>query len=209
MVIIKSTALCTSLFPGIGIGIIIGVIGYFTWIYLSNKSQEEALKKSQENIQKFFEEIETISKDKFNNKNLFIISIKKNKQNINDICLLPWFIEDLNSQNCPSIGAHETADSNSDYYSTLIDGIEFYLGIYAPKIHNYLNNINQENFINELEKDISFLKSASKKEIRMKIYNSDPINLPEVPKEYNISENENNSYSTNSQIQNPYHLISN
>lgn len=207
MSIVGNVALSTSVLSGIGIGIIIGFIGFVIWRESSNKLQKEKLEKSQKNIQKFFEEIKTISKDKFHNKNLFIISIKKNKQNINDICLFPWLIENYNSQNCPLIGAHETADSNSDYYSTLIDGIEFYLEIYSQKIYNYLNNNYQGNFINELKKDISFLKSASKQEIRKRIKKKEtPIKsnsginnnhsysnyLPEVPKQYDddIFENE-------------------
>ena len=59
----------------------------------------------------------------------------------------------------------------------------------------------QQNLINELEKDISFLKNATKKQIIEKIkkdenhidsndndsYSSD---IPNIPREYDISENE-------------------
>lgn len=169
--------LCTSvpiLAPvgiGIGIGVIVGVVGYFIWKHFSNKEQEKIIERNQKPIKKFFYQIlydnsKIIDELLYLNNNLFIISFQKDKnKNIDDVILFPHYNNQLNSQNCPTIGPNETADSNSYYYSCLIKGIEHYKEKYATKINNYLLGNPEPNLMNELKKDIEELKIADEKKI--------------------------------------------
>ena len=122
--------------PVIGIGIIAGFVGYFIWQYFSNK-EEKIIERNQKPIKKFFYQMlydnsKIVDELLYLNKNLFIISFQKDKnKNIDDVILFPYYNDQLNSQNCPTIGQNETADSNSYYYLCLIKGIEYYKEKYA------------------------------------------------------------------------------
>ena len=85
----------------------------------------------------------------FNEKNLFIIAIEKTKDNdVREICMFPYYIEDLNENICPTIGV-ESPGTNERYYYYLLKGIHFYKKKYQEMKDGYLSD--------EWKKDSIFL----------------------------------------------------
>ena len=72
---------------GASMGIMIGVIGYFIFRNLKLKNQSQFIDKNQKIIKRFFEDIKDFSKEKFNKKNLFVLAIEKENNNIKDFYL--------------------------------------------------------------------------------------------------------------------------
>ena len=72
---------------GASMGIMIGVIGYFVFRNLKLKNQSQFIDKNQKIIKRFFEDIKDFSKEKFNKKNLFVLAIEKENNNIKDFYL--------------------------------------------------------------------------------------------------------------------------
>ena len=92
----------------------------------------------------------TLNNDEvFNEKNLFIIAIEKTKDNdVREICMFPYYIEDLNENICPTIGV-ESPSTNERYYYYLLKGINFYKKKYQEMKDDY--------FSDEWKKDSIFL----------------------------------------------------
>ena len=68
------------------------------------------------------------------------------------------------------------SNSNSEYYSVMLDACKYYIEKYSLKIHNHINNVNQDyNLQNEIENDFRFLKSAKMIEIKERIKPLDEI----------------------------------
>ena len=111
----------------IGNRINIGIcILFYLFNFVFSKRNETILNENA--IQKFFETMETTLNDDevFNKKNLFIIAIEKTKDNdVREICMFPYYIEDLNENICPTIGV-ESHSTNERYYYYLLKGIKFY-----------------------------------------------------------------------------------
>ena len=102
---------------------------YFILFYLLNyvfglKNKTISNEKA---IQKCFDTMETtLNDDKvFNETNLFIIVIEKTKDNdVREICMFPYYIEELNQNIFPIIGV-KSHGTNQRYYYYLLKGIQF------------------------------------------------------------------------------------
>ena len=90
-------------------------------------------------------------------KNLFVIAYEKDRDNlINDICLFPYYIEGLDSINCPTIGPNASIYSNSDYYCTLLNALQYYVKEFSSRIEQHQNGIPQPNLKMKLSKNFIF-----------------------------------------------------
>lgn len=156
----------------------------------------ENMKKNTEKIHEFYGKVrEFLSKGadcfcgeeetgKCDDKNLFVIAIEKTEKLIKEICLFSYYIEGLNSLNCPTIGKDAPVNSNSEYYYTILEACKNYIDYYAIKIQEHI----QEKFgctcglQNEISKELNFLCKADISQIKDRIKQIQPLSQIE---EYN------------------------
>ena len=209
---IAATITAPIVISAVGAAVVIGIIAFF--IYRSVKNNHS--QKVSENfvkIKKFFEDAQQFLSSGVDffcsdgDKNLFIIAIKKQKDLIEDICILPFYLKELKSTNCPTLGNNHQSNSNSEYYKTILDACNFYIKKYSTKVHNHMNNPNY-GLQKELENVLNWLRTATMEQIQNEIYPADnqkPTDKEqengalELPKPYNDSlvntensDNENN-----------------
>lgn len=118
---------------GLGIGIIIGLVGYFI-LRKFNDNDRKTFENNKKILEKFFDEIKTFSFDKFNCCNIFVIVIDKNGAQIKDISLFPDIMGNLNPYEFPKIGGIDNGESNIKYYECLLKGIQYYIEYYQKKL---------------------------------------------------------------------------
>ena len=81
----------------------------------------------------------------------------------------------MDSINCPTIGPNAPIYSNSDYYCTLLNALQYYVKEFSPRIEQHLKGIPQPNLQNEIEQEFHFLEKATMNEIKEKINSYDEI----------------------------------
>ena len=160
----------------VSIGIIatIGILSFF--IYRGVKDNHK--KKVSNNflkIKQFFDEVQNFLSsgvDFFCNdgdKNLFIIAIEKNEDLINDICIFPFYLKELKSTNCPTLGNNPQSNSNAEYYKIVLEACKYYVKKYTLRVYNHANGNYDYNLQKELDNDFIWLKDATMKQIKEKI----------------------------------------
>ena len=165
---ITSTLTASTASTPLGISIIIIFVGY--------------CKNSYQKIKDFYDRVQDVLSNgaeyytQDGLKNLFVIAIDRENNLVKDICMFPYYIKELKSSNCPTLGKDAPSNSNSEYYSVMLDACKYYIEKYSLKIHNHINNVNQDyNLQNEIENDFRFLKSAKMIEIKERIKPLDEI----------------------------------
>ena len=125
----------------------------------------------------------------------FILLIKKQKDLIEDICILPFYLKELKSTNCPTLGNTHQSNSNSEYYKTILDACNFYINKYSTRVFNHMHNPDYS-LQKELENDLNWLRTATMEQIQNKIYAANNQTLTgsyqengalELPKAHNDS----------------------
>jgi hypothetical protein len=184
---IAATITAPIVISAVGVAIAIGIIAFFIYRSVKNnhsqKVSENFLK-----IKKFFEDAQQFLSSGVHffcsdgDKNLFIIAIKKQKDLIEDICILPFNLEELKSTNCPTLGNNHQINSNSEYYKTILDACNFYINKYSEKVHNHMLNPNYA-LQKELENELNWLRTAKMEQIQNKIYAADNQKINDIKKE--------------------------
>ena len=209
---IAATITAPIVIYAVGVAVVIGLISFFIYRALKNNHSQKVSNNFLK-IKKFFEDAQLFLSSGVDffcsdgDKNLFIIAIKKQKDLIEDICILPFYLKELKSTNCPTLGNNHQSNSNSEYYKTILDACKFYINKYSAKVHNHMNNPNY-GLQKELENVLNWLRTATMEQIQNKIYVADHQKLIdreqengalELPKPYNDSlvntensDNENN-----------------
>ena len=209
---IAATITAPIVIYAVGVAVVIGLISFFIYRSLKNNHSQKVSNNFLK-IKKFFEDAQQFLSSGVDffctdgDKNLFIIAIKKQKDLIEDICILPFYLKELKSTNCPTLGNNHQSNSNSEYYKTILDACNFYIKKYSTKVHNHMNNPNY-GLQKELENDLNWLRTATMEQIQNEIYPADNQKLInkeqengalELPKPYNDSlvntensDNENN-----------------
>lgn len=173
----------------IGVIIIIGISAFFLYKYFKYEKMLENMKKNTEKIHEFYCKVkEFLSKgvdffcgeketEKCDDKNLFVIAIEKEEKLIKEICLFSTYIKELNSLNCPTIGKDAPANSNSEYYCTILEACKNYTSYYSTKIQNHI----QEEFgctcglQKEISNEFNFLYNANISQIKNRIKEIQPL----------------------------------
>ena len=178
---ITSTLTASTASTPLGISIIIIFVGYCIYRKIYDKNMEK-VKNSYQKIKDFYDRVQDVLSNgaeyytQDGLKNLFVIAIDRENNLVKDICMFPYYIKELKSSNCPTLGKDAPSNSNSEYYSVMLDACKYYIEKYSLKIHNHINNVNQDyNLQNEIENDFRFLKSAKMIEIKERIKPLDEI----------------------------------
>ena len=171
---IAATITAPIVISAVGVAVAIGIIAFFIYRSVKNnhsqKVSENFLK-----IKKFFEDAQQFLSSGVDffcsdgDKNLFIIAIKKQKDLIEDICILPFYLKELKSTNCPTLSNTHQSNSNSEYYKTILDACNFYINKYSTRVFNHMHNPDYS-LQKELENDLNWLRTATMEQIQNKIY---------------------------------------
>ena len=171
---IAATITAPIVISAVGVAIAIGIIAFFIYRSVKNnhsqKVSENFLK-----IKKFFEDAQQFLSSGVDffcsdgDKNLFIIAIKKQKDLIEDICILPFYLEELKSTNCPTLGNNHQSNSNSEYYKTILDACNYYINKYSARVHNHMDNPDYS-LQKKLENELNWLRTATMEQIQNEIY---------------------------------------
>jgi len=186
---------------GLGAGIAIGIIFYFSLTKI-NDIKKGKIWNNKNILEKFFSEIKDFEYNKFKCCNIFVIAIDKNGNQINDICLFPDIMGNLNSYGFPTIGGDDNGETNIKYYENLIKGIEYYTEYYKMKLKSQnLSSFNND-MLKDLKKDIDILISSDEEKVKKLI--NEKINLvlkikyPQI--NYNSCYQSQNSYNFSKNI---------
>ena len=184
---IAATITAPIVIYAVGVAVVIGLISFFIYRSLKNNHSQKVsnnflkIKKFFEDAQRFLSSgVDFFCSDGV--KNLFIIAIKKQKDLIEDICILPFYLKELKSTNCPTLGNNHQSNSNSEYYKTILDACNFYIKKYSAKVYNHMNNPNY-GLQKELENDLNWLRTATMEQIQNKIYAADNQKLIDIEQE--------------------------
>ena len=220
--ITSTLTVATGVGAAIGILVIAGLTGYFIYRHIKNKNQDK-LKENAKMIEDFLDKVlgflssgvdyfckdhfckdENKQKTETEPKNIFVIAYEKDRNNlINDICLFPYYIKDLNSINCPTIGPNASVESNSEYYCTLLNALKYYVEEFSTRVDQHLNGVLQPNLQNEIEDAFRFLQTASMNKIKEETHQYNEIDKfqKQVEVQQRMSERETN-INTSSNVSN-------
>ena len=206
---IAGTITAPIVISAVGVTIVVGIISFFIYRTVKN-NHPKTVSNNILKLKKFFEDVQQFLSSGVGffcsdgDKNLFIIAIKRKNDIIEDICILPFYLKELKSTNCPTLGNNHQINSNSEYYKTILDACNFYINKYSEKVHNHMLNPNYA-LQKELENELNWLRTAKMEQIQNKIYAADNQKINDIKKENNAFElpkppnyliNDNNSGHT-------------
>ena len=206
---IAGTITAPIVISAVGVTIEVGIISFFIYRTVKN-NHPKTVSNNILKLKKFFEDVQQFLSSGVDffcsdgDKNLFIIAIKRKNDIIEDICILPFYLKELKSTNCPTLGNNHQINSNSEYYKTILDACNFYINKYSEKVHNHMLNPNYA-LQKELENELNWLRTAKMEQIQNKIYAADNQKINdikkenyafELPKPPNYLINDNNSGDT-------------
>ena len=178
-ILLTKAIIDTITFPpvglAIGVVIIIGVISFFIYRNVSNNHNKIVCNNFLK-LKQFFDDTQNFLSSgvyylcEDGDKNLFVIAIKKKKNIIEEICILPHYIIEITSTNCPTLGNNPLSNSNAEYYKTVLDACNFYIKKFSSRINNHINGITDYYLQKDIEEVFNWLKKATMAQIKEKIY---------------------------------------